>query len=221
MRKIEGRYLKKIVVYEVDYLRRKLKITQAFIFIISIFSLVITGFGDTTSFFIGEQSPIPREWILFKNEYSASVISVIIILLLYLIVWALDLNNKAKEDNELASVIKDNVIPGIELELKELKKNIKTKHRLVDNIRLSIFVPVRAGLFKWNLQMVCRTNNISERELLAKFKLYEGVLGYTYLKTKKHSMEFIDISNSSNLPVTYTPLKQENSNLINRTIIGM
>ena len=69
--------------------------------------------------------------------------------------------------------------------------------------------------------MVCRTENISERELQALFKLNEGVLGYTFLKSQKHCMEFIDISNQTRLPSTYTSLSQANFTLINQNLKGV
>ncbi|MBC1240550.1 hypothetical protein GNE10_26020, partial [Nostoc sp. 2RC] len=90
-----------------------------------------------------------------------------------------------------------------------------------DNIRLSIFVPIRDGLCNWKLQMVCKTDNIPDKERTAVFELNEGVLGYTFLKTRKHQIEFIDVSNNNNLPSTYVSLNSDNSNLINRDIKGV
>ena len=69
--------------------------------------------------------------------------------------------------------------------------------------------------------MVCRTENILDRELKALFKLDEGVLGYSLLKSQKHCMEFIDVSNINNLPATYLSLSQENYILINRNLKGV
>ncbi len=218
---IKRRCMNKNLEYELDYLRRKFKLGQILIFIISLFAFVITGFGDTTSFFVGEDSPIPKEWLFLKNPVNASIISTIIIALPYILVWIYDFRSKNKEDSELSNIVKNHLIPTIEHELTYLKRTIKNKFQINDDIRLSIFVPVRASICSWNLQMVCRTKNISERELLASFRLYEGVLGYMFLKTKKHSMEFVDVSNSSPLPSTYIPLTQENNNLINRNIKGV
>lgn len=69
--------------------------------------------------------------------------------------------------------------------------------------------------------MVCGTENILEREFQAYIKLNEGVLGYTFLKSQKHCMEFVDLSDPKKLPVTYTLLSQENSILINRELKGV
>ena len=69
--------------------------------------------------------------------------------------------------------------------------------------------------------MVCRTDNLLDRELLAWLELDEGVIGYTFLKNQKHNMEFIDVSNPALLPETYLPLTKNNENLINRNIKGV
>jgi hypothetical protein len=68
--------------------------------------------------------------------------------------------------------------------------------------------------------MVCRTNNIPDKELKElSFRLDEGVIGYTYLKSqRKYTLEFIDISDPENLPSSYIPLQSDNQLLINPSI---
>ncbi|KAB8321210.1 hypothetical protein SD81_006985 [Tolypothrix campylonemoides VB511288] len=215
------RCFRKNLAYEADYLLRKFKIFQALIFLVSLIAIVITGFGDTTSFFIGETSPIPNEWTWLKNRKFTHIISVLIIAIPYFIVWINDLINQSKEYSDLSDLVQENVIPRIQDELKSLKKSIKCKFHISDNIRLSIFVPVRTGVFNWQLQMVCKTDNVPDKELMASFQLDEGVLGYTFLKTKKHHIEFIDVCDLNKLPSTYIPLKSDNYNLINREIKGV
>ncbi len=171
------RCLRKNIGYEADYFIRKFKIIQASIFLISLIAIVITGFGDTTSFFLGESSPIPKEWIWLKNQNSAYIISVLIISLPYFAVWVNDLINQSQEYSNLSELVEDNVIPKMQNELKSLKKSIKSKFKISDDIRLSVFVPVRSSLFKWRLQMVCKTDNVPDKELKASFHLDEGVLG--------------------------------------------
>ncbi len=114
---IKRRCMNKNLEYELDYLRRKFKLGQILIFIISLFAFVITGFGDTTSFFVGEDSPIPKEWLFLKNPVNASIISTIIIALPYILVWIYDFRSKNKEDSELSNILKNHLIPTIEHEL--------------------------------------------------------------------------------------------------------
>lgn len=52
--------VRKTIGYEFDYLFRKFRITQAFIFLFSLVVLVIISLNDTQSFFMGEASPIPQ-----------------------------------------------------------------------------------------------------------------------------------------------------------------
>ncbi|MBD1945698.1 hypothetical protein H6F50_25670 [Coleofasciculus sp. FACHB-712] len=66
--------------------------------------------------------------------------------------------------------------------------------------------------------MVCRTDNIKEKELDALFAFNEGVLGYTFMRAKKYHVEFLDVSVKQNLPSTYVPLNQDNKNLIEQNI---
>ena len=210
--------LRKTLVYEIDYLLRKFRLIQALIFILSISTLTILSLGDAQSFFIGENSPIPNSWQFLKDKNVASVISVLVIIASYFLPWLSDFSTNRKESKELSSAIEENLIPAIEIELGKLKGRIRRRFHLSESVRVSIFIPVRQGFFRWSLQMVCRTANIPDRELLAKFQFDEGVLGYTFLKNRKHCLEFINVSNSNFLPTVYKPLINENKTLINRSI---
>lgn len=221
MEKVKWLYFKKTIGYEFDYLFRKFKISQAFIFLFSLIVLVIISLNDTQSFFTGETSPIPQAWYLLKNEAVATTISIAIIVVSYLLPWITDFLRTTREASELSMAIAENLVPAIGIELQKLKTNIKRKFKLDDDIRLSIFVPVRKSKFQWYFQMVCRTDNVPDRELLAWLRLDEGVIGYTFLKNQKHNMEFIDVSNTTLLPSTYVPLTRDNENLINRNIKGV
>lgn len=66
--------------------------------------------------------------------------------------------------------------------------------------------------------MVCRTDNIMEKELDAIFTFNECVLGDTFLRAKKYHVEFLYLSNPQNLPAEYVPLSQDNRNLIESNI---
>lgn len=66
--------------------------------------------------------------------------------------------------------------------------------------------------------MVCKTDNVPDKELLASFSLDEGVVGYTFLKSKKHCVELINVSAYNSLPKSYKHLTYENEVLINKNI---
>jgi len=210
--------IKKTLIYEIDYLLQKFRLLQALISILFISILTILSLGDAQSFFIGENSPIPNSWQFLKDKTVASVISVFVIIASYFLPWLSALLTNQKESKELSSAVEENLIPAIESELSKLKARIRRKFHLSESVRVSIFIPVRQGFFRWSLQMVCRTGNIPERELLAKLQLDEGVLGYTFLKNQKHCLEFVNVSNSNFLPASYKPLINDNETLISRSI---
>jgi hypothetical protein len=212
------RYLKKKINYEYDFLRKKFRLSQIFIFLISLIALVITGYNDTISFFIGSDSPIPKEWAILKNPKLATILTVSIIAIPYIFVWAADYRNKSREVSDLSVAIQENLVPSVEFKLSKLAKTIKSKFHLDDSIRLSIFVPVRVAFMEWRLQMVCHTSNISVGESQVSLKLDESVVGYTFLKTKKLNIEIIDLSDKAKLPHSFIPLRRENSILVKRDI---
>lgn len=69
--------------------------------------------------------------------------------------------------------------------------------------------------------MVCKTKNVDNRELEALLHLNEGVLGFTFLRANKFHVEFLDVSDPTNIPSTYIPLSQDNQNLIDPNIKGV
>ncbi|MEH2296207.1 hypothetical protein [Nostoc sp.] len=221
MSKLNLRCLRKNFKYEVDYLLRKFKLFQSAVFIITLLSLVITRFVHTTSFFTRDNDLIPKDWEWLKNRNIIALVAICIIIFPSVLVWLKDLKRQSQEYSEISELVTENVIPRIQDELNKFKKNIRNKFKFSDDIRFSIFVPVRYGLSNWKLQMVSKTDNIPDKELTAAFGLNEGVLGYTFLKTRKHQIEFIDVSSKNNLPSTYVPLNNDNFNLINRDIKGV
>lgn len=218
MRNTRFRCFVKTIDYEFDYLRRKLPISQIYPLIITLACLVVTSFGDTISFFVGDSSPLPHNWYWLKNKTYVFIISIIIIIIPSIVLWISDFKSKSKENKELTEIVEEAVIPKVEEELNELESQIKNKFNTSDNIRLSVFVPVRESFLRWRIQMVCKTENIPAKELTALFKLDEGVLGYTFLKTRKLSTELINLSDTTKIPSTYVRLSPDNCSLINRKI---
>jgi hypothetical protein len=144
------------------------------------------------------------------------VISIFILIILPVLPWLFEKKNKLKDKDELLEIIRNNVVPRINLALEVLQNEIEKKFSLKGKVRISLWIPVKKKFFTWNLQMVCKTENIPDKELRASFELDEGVIGYTYLKNKrKYSLEFIDVSNLNDLPQSYVDLKSDNGLLIN------
>lgn len=209
---------RKTVIYEIDYLQRKFRPFQAFILFLSLITLIVISLGDTQSFFVGENSPIPNSWTALKDKNIVNIISVLIITASYALPWLAGFSLNHKENEELADAIQESLIPAIQTELKSLKTFIRRKFKFSEDIRISIFIPIRQGLAKWSFQMVCKTDNIPDKELSASFNLDEGVVGYTFLKNQKHCVELIDFSNCNSLPKSYKHLTSENQVLINVNI---
>jgi hypothetical protein len=210
--------MKKTIYYEWDYLHRKFRLTQAFISVLFLAILIVISFGDTQSFFIGEHSPISRDLQILKDKKFVNIASPLLISMSYFLPWLSNFLTSKKEASELEVAIEESLIPAIEIELKALRIRIKRTFRLSEDIRISVFIPVREGFCKWSFQMVCRNENIPDRELKARFKLDEGVIGYTFLKNQKHSMEYVNISDHNNLPSSYKKLTSQNEPLIQQNI---
>ena len=209
---------RKIIIYEIDYLRRKFRLFQAFILFLSLVTLIVISLGDTQSFFIGENSPIPNSWIVLKDKNIVNILSVLIITASYILPWLAEFLLNQKENEELANAIQESLIPALQMELKALKTLVKRKFKLSDSVRLSIFIPIRQGFAKWSFQMVCKTDNVPDKELSASFNLDEGVVGYTFLKNQKLCVEVINVSNCNSLPKSYKHLTSDNKLLINARI---
>lgn len=206
------------MVYEIDYLWRKFRLIQALIFLFFLGVLVVISWGDTHSFFTGENSPIPESWTIFQNKNVVNLVSVSIIIASYLLPWLSDFLVSQKESRELIIMVEENLIPAIDLELKYLKTKFRRSFKLSKGIRISIFIPIRRGFLRWHFQMICRTSNIPPRELSAKFKLDEGVIGCAFLKNQKQCMVFIDVSPHVRLPSEYKKLTPDNEILIDSNI---
>lgn len=140
-------------------------------------------------------------------------------IIVYLLIWIVDNIQNSKEISELTLMINNYTVPWIESKMRNfMNRSCRQKYSFSEEVRASIFVPVRAGFLQWRLQMVGRTENITEKELDAIFALNEGVLGYTFLRAQKYHVEFLDVSNPQNIPSTYVPLSQDNRSLIKPNI---
>lgn len=212
---------RKALSYEINYCFRRFRPGQVLSILISLGGTVIINFGGTRAFFLDQNSLVPKEWTFLKDPTYVPIVSILVIIIPFLVSYIFEISVKSKEASELANVTRDTIVPATEHELDKLQGEITREFHLDGKVRLSIFVPVRVGLFNWHLQMVCKTSNIDDKELEASFCLNEGVLGYTFLKANKYHVEFLDVSEPTQLPSTYVPLRQDNQNLIEHHIKGV
>lgn len=207
------------IFLESKYLIKKIRLYRFFLLIISLVQVIVISLGDVQAFFLSNDSIVPKEWTFFKNPTNARVISIMFVIIIYLVIWIADTIQNSKETSELTLAIKKYTVPCTEKELKNLiNRKCRQKYNISEDVRASIFLPVRIGFLQWRLQMVCRTDNIMEKELDAIFAFNEGVLGYTFLRAKNYHVEFLDVSNPQNLPGTYVTLSQDNRSLIDPNI---
>jgi hypothetical protein len=212
--------INRILKYEWDYFLRKFKPIEILYLFISIFAFVITGLGDTQSFFIGDSSPIPDTWTILKNTTNIRIISILVLVIPSLMAIQFERQQRNKENNDIVKVIKEYVIPNTNHYLSNFQDEIKNTFQI--ETRVSLWIPVRLNCFHWNLQMICKTSNVPEQELEASFDLDEGVIGYTYLRNRgRYKLETVDVSNSDKLPSSYVHLKDENKLLITSDIKGV
>jgi hypothetical protein len=207
--------------YETQYLFRKLKPQQPFVFLVSLLGAVITGLSDTKSFFTETTNPMILWFPFLKNSDAAAWIAIGTILLLYALTWWIDFLANTREATELSQVTKTYLLGMQQGKLKKFHTHLSKNFSLSKDARLSVFIPVRQGFMKWHLQMVCATANVPQRESDALFQLNEGVIGYTFLKSRKHAVEFLNLSNHRKIPKTYVHLDTDNKALISRGVKGV
>ncbi|PZV26121.1 MAG: hypothetical protein DCF12_11505 [Snowella sp.] len=212
--------INRILKYEWDYFLRKFRLTQSMSFFISIIVIVITGLGDTQSFFIGDNSLIPETWKILKDPIIVRVVSILVLVLSYLWAWLIEGQQKNKENDETIEIIGKYVVSNTNRYLCDFQDEIKNSLQI--ETRISLWIPVRLSLFNWNLQMICKTNDVPDQELEASFNLDEGVIGYTYLRNRRrYNLEVVNVSDETQLPLSYIPLRQDNQLLIKSDIKGI
>lgn len=207
--------------YEKQYLLRKLRPQQLVVFTISLLGAIATSLIDTKSFFT-EATPPLFTWLPFLENSDITVwLALAVITFVYVATWWGELSANSREVTELARVTNTYLLSTQRTSLKKLSAKLKRHCQLSDDARLSLFLPVRQGFLQWRLQMICHTDNVPERESNALFKLHEGAIGYTFLKSRKHTVEFLNLSKPRKLPKRYIKLGQDNSLLISSRIQGI
>ena len=186
----------------------------------------VLSIGGVSKFFSTENLLIPKNWFLFKPTFNSLVIASIFILLTHFLLWLIK-KSKDEKDKKFALKVIGKYCPDvINKTIQNLHNEVNLKYAPQGLVRISLFLPIRLGWFKWRLKMVFKTNNIKSQELNAEFRLHEGVLGYSLMNaTKQKSRQCycnsLDVSNPSNLPASYIPLMGANRNLIKYDIKGV
>lgn len=214
--------LRKGLELELRYYQSKFRLHRVLLMFVVFVQAIVISLGDVQAFFLSNNSLLPSNWTFLQNPTNAKIISIGFLIVTYLFIWIADSIQQSEEVKDIALAVKNYTIPWTENQLRNIiNRTFKRKYNFSDDIRASIFIPVRVGFFQWRLQMVCRTENIEDRELDALFAFNEGVLGYTFMKAKKYHVEFLDVSDPQNLPNTYVPLSQDNRSLIEPNIVAV
>lgn len=142
-----------------------------------------------------------------------------IILLLSALQFLFDYNKSDK----LNTIVSNHIVPAVSSQLTSLRKTIADLIKApAKDLRICLFVPIRIGLFKWRLKIVCNTDNVSRAEVEAQFELDEGAIGYLFIKTQNHGSEAIEIITPGSLvPKVYKDLSKDNQNLIRKDILAV
>jgi hypothetical protein len=186
--------------------------------------VTVLSLADTQSFFIGDVSILPQDFFLLKDPKNVKIFSILFIIFTFSAIFFLDNFLRGNERSELASVSREFVVPHIENELSNfLNRSLRKTYRFSEEVRASVWLPCREGIFKWRLCMVAKTKNIDSRELRAKFRFDEGVLGRTFtnsiiLGIEQCNVSVLNVSGDISLPSEYVDLDLYNKNLINPEI---
>lgn len=188
-----------------------------------VFSSVVVGLGDAQSFFTGDDSPVPESWTLLKNKRNARIIAACFIVVPGVAILISDGLEKKKQTDELSRITKDFTFPYLETKLDEFCEELQEAFNLSDKIRLYIAIPVRQGFVDWKIQIVCRSRNVSDRELYASFDFGEGAYGYAFNVIDKNSRYRtlpIQLMPPSEIPSNYRHLSDNNKQVVKSDLVG-
>jgi hypothetical protein len=212
--------LAKLLWFETKFWLSKVRLFKLSVLAVTFIELLIVGYSDIKSSLFDDDGLLPSNWI-FLAQHERTVI-ILIVVILFFLSWALDSLQKSEELNDLRVAVREYIIQSVNQDLTDLVAQLKSRFQLSDDVRASIWLPLREGSLSWGLHMVCRTENIQERELNASFDFDEGVLGQAFLGASNEStVNFLDVSTSNSLPQSYTPLSQGNKLFIEKDIKGV
>lgn len=206
----------KIIRYECAYWIDRVRFLSLIKFIIYLMCMVVVGFNDTKTFFQTELGGLLPQWRAIQNGSNIIAFSVFSIILLSVIQWVQD----RAEAKELLSVIAAHIVPSVNAQLQEFKTRTSATHKIqAKEFRACLFLPVRLHFLKWRFQMVCKTDNIPDMEQRAQFELDEGAIGYAFLKTGRHNMDYVElVTPGNNAPKVYRDLEKDNHSVISKDL---
>lgn len=203
----------KTFIYEFRYWWLKTRPLSIIRFLLYITCLIVVSYNDTYSFFAGADSPIPSGWKTSANKYHFAGVTIVVILTLTIIERIGDWRKR----NEFIEIMTEYIPPSLNRELDNLLSSLVQEFGLSCGARATIFVPGRMGFFSWRLRMACWSSVVPTSEQEAHFDFDEGAIGYTFLKTKRHRVEVVPITNIEN-EKKYNDLSYENKVLIRNDI---
>lgn len=206
----------KIFKYEANYWFKKISFLAIFKFLVYLVCTIIIGFSDTKSFFQDELVNWWPHWKAVQNTNNITAVSVLTIVAVTII----EIFRDKSETRAVHDVIEAHLVPAVNVQLHALRSQLSKTFKIpAKELRLCLFLPVRLAWFKWRFQIICKTDNIPAMEEKARFQLDEGAIGYSFLKTGKHNMDFVElVTPGANIPKVYKDLTRDNHNLISKDL---
>lgn len=197
--------------YEAIFIWRSFSLSSLIAFLLSLFCAIAMTFNDTEAFV--RAFPLPT-WL----QMHPKIVSGISVTIIVIAAW-IGYQRRKTHNADYYRIIREALIPYINSHLEQLRARIMRTYKLSDSARLSIFLPVRDGIFQWGLRMICQTNNVPQKEKRCVFTLDEGIVGMVFLRTKKNNVMFVDITDKNN--TSYRPLSDDNRVLIKHDLKGI
>ena len=207
--------LRRDLDYEFRHLIRNFTTRNILVFVSVAISSVVIGLSDAQSFFVGDQSPIPQEWVFLKKPVNARIISIAIIVFSGFLAVSINENSRSKDYSKLA---KD----YLAIKLIGLVEDVKHYFPLSAEARAYIIMPTRQSFCRWKLKIISYTKNVESKELDALLRLDEGVFGYVLeaaTQDDKYTAFNIELK-PAQLPPGYKHLTRYNINLLRSDIVG-
>ena len=209
-------YWKLLTIFEIIYVSRKYKIKTIWTTAILSVAAIALSYNDTSSFITDHLIPN----ISFLSPIKSKRLIVIGITTFIILVSSggsiIGSIGENQEVKELKSISKSFIIPKINKDMESWLSEMQKKHKLGNKIRISLFIPIRLGLFKWRLKMIHTLKN-SPLEKEAELRINEGAIGYSLMMNDNIGCVLVDISSSKTLP-GYKGLKKKNIQVLSPAI---
>lgn len=211
------KYCQLLTVFEIFYLSRKYKIKTIWTTAILSIAAIALSYNDTSSFITTHLIPNISFLSSIQNKRLTVIGITIVIILISTAGSLIGAFGEKQEIKELKNISDEFIIPKLNEEMVLFLSRIQKKYNTGKKIRISLFLPIRLGFFKWRLKMIhALTNSNLEKE--AAFFINEGAVGYSLMMNDRIGCSLVDISNDKNLPIAYKKLKKGNTQVISTTI---